>query len=305
MLTFIFAIFASILLLGAAAGYYFFFIALKRSSNKKAVLNALPKFKNDEETSFFEKITFEDRYQNSFDGLRLHAIYVKNESDRWVIIQHGYMSKAIFMDDIAEFFHKQGFNVLLPDARAHGDSQGTYIGMGWLDRMDVLMWINKISADRPNSQILLYGISMGAATMMMLSGEKLPTQVKGIIEDCGYSSIREECFYQLTEKFHVPSGIAGYVFFWSNIYACLLAKYNINDGDAKPCLSSSHLPVIFIHGSVDSFVPFYMLDQAYEASGSNDKQKYEFPKAEHGRAFASDPLRYQSILKDFIVRTIS
>lgn len=109
------------------------------------------------------------------------------------------------MANYAKMFYDMGYNVLLPDDRAHGDSAGEYISFGWLDRLDYLSWINKLLAVKgEDERILLFGVSMGGATMEMLSGENLPTQVKAIIADCGYSSIKEELIYLLKEQYHLP-----------------------------------------------------------------------------------------------------
>src|SRR5699024_6839140 len=109
------------------------------------------------------------------------------------IIAHGYMGDAESMYQFADMYHRLGYNVLVPDARGHGKSQGDYIGFGWPERKDYVKWIHEVlSQNGSKENIILHGVSMGAATVMMTSGEKLPTNVKAIIEDCGYSSIQAE-----------------------------------------------------------------------------------------------------------------
>ncbi len=138
----------------------------------------------------------------------MSAIYLPAEkkSDKTVIVAHGYMGNAETMANYAKMFHDLGYNVLVPDARGHGRSEGDYIGFGWPERKDYVQWIDKIIAETGQSQqIVLYGVSMGAATVMMTSGEKLPNNVKAIIEDCGYSSVDEELAYQLKDMFNLPS----------------------------------------------------------------------------------------------------
>lgn len=102
-------------------------------------------------------------------------------------------------------FADKGYSVLMPDARAHGESEGNLIGMGWPERFDILKWIDKIIESDPEAQIVLYGISMGAATVMMTSGENLPDNVKAVIEDCGYSSVFDELKWMANSMGHVPS----------------------------------------------------------------------------------------------------
>ncbi|GAY72145.1 hydrolases of the alpha/beta superfamily [Lentilactobacillus kosonis] len=103
-------------------------------------------------------------------------------------------------------FHQLGYNVLLPDARGHGDSQGNYIGFGWPERLDYDKWIAQvIHRQGSDSQIVVFGVSMGGATTMMVSGTKLPSQVKAFVEDCGYTSANDEIVYQAKQLYHLPA----------------------------------------------------------------------------------------------------
>ena len=141
--------------------------------------------------------------------LKLVADYVPaaKPTNKTVVVAHGYMNTKEFMAPQIKMFHDAGFNVLAPDDRGHGQSQGNYIGYGWPDRLDYLKWINQIIKKQgQQSQIALYGVSMGGATVMYLSGEKLPSQVKSIVEDCGYTSIIDELTYQAKAMFNLPNG---------------------------------------------------------------------------------------------------
>lgn len=144
--------------------------------------------------------------QISTDGLKLSAIYLPaTDSHKTAIVAHGYMGNAETMANYAKMFHDLGYNVLVPDARGHGKSEGDYIGFGWHERKDYVKWIDQVlETNGQSEEIVLYGISMGAATVMMTSGESLSTNVKAIIEDCGYSSVNEELAYQLNELFSLP-----------------------------------------------------------------------------------------------------
>ena len=122
----------------------------------------------------------EDVYITS-DSLRLHGKIFKNNSSKYVLVCHGYTSKAKHMAGFVNKFYSLGYNVLAADARAHGDSEGTKIGMGWPERFDVIEWIKLIISWEPNAQIILHGVSMGAATVLMASGEELPENVKIIM----------------------------------------------------------------------------------------------------------------------------
>lgn len=145
----------------------------------------------------------------SEDGLELVGYYIPANTitTKTVILAHGYSSKGKDMGGFAAFYYdKLGYNVLMPDDRGHGASKGDYIGFGWPDRKDYLLWIRKI-VDKvgEEGQIALHGISMGGATVMMISGEALPEQVKVIIEDCGYTSVYDQLAYQLERMYKLPT----------------------------------------------------------------------------------------------------
>ena len=126
----------------------------------------------------------------SDDGLELHAYRVDGSvPHRYAVLCHGYQNNATGMASYGKHLFDLGYTVLLPDARGHGESEGDYIGMGWPERRDVVRWCQQLIAEDPEAEIVLYGVSMGAATVMMASGEAdLPVQVRCVIEDCGYTS---------------------------------------------------------------------------------------------------------------------
>ncbi|CAH0247394.1 2-succinyl-6-hydroxy-2, 4-cyclohexadiene-1-carboxylate synthase [Peribacillus simplex] len=128
----------------------------------------------------------------SADQLRLSAKLYENNTQghKWAIVVHGYTGKNHQMIRWVRNFHENGYNVLAPDLRGHGKkSERDYIGMGWDDRKDMLLWIKQITDKDPQADIALFGISMGGAIVMMTSGERPPSNVKVIVEDCIYSSV--------------------------------------------------------------------------------------------------------------------
>ncbi len=150
----------------------------------------------------------EEITRTSRDGLRLHATFFPAEqpSSRTVLAIHGYKSCGLKEYSLfLEFYRSMGFNLLLPDNRAHGQSEGKYIGFGNPDRFDCVMWAEYL-ADRfgKDSFILLHGVSMGAATVLSASGESLPPQVKGIVSDCSYTSAWDEFKNEMQRTFHLP-----------------------------------------------------------------------------------------------------
>ena len=202
---------------GLLAGEYFFHIALDASTDKSALLKPAPGTEKEEKVPGEErnapeavtmlKAQYEEREIVSFDQLRLHGYLCrqKKPNKKWAVLIHGYDDSGMWFGREALAFYQAGFNLLLPDARGHGKSRGTYVGMGWHDRLDIKEWICWLVRQYPDSEIVLYGVSMGAAAVMMAAGEKLPSNVKAAVEDCGYTSAWSVLSYQMKSQFHLPA----------------------------------------------------------------------------------------------------
>ena len=197
----------------------------------------------------------------------------------------------------AEHFFNMGYNILIPDARGHGQSEGKYIGMGWHERLDIVRWAQWITTQYQNTKITLYGISMGAATVMMTAGEKLPYNVKCIIEDCGYASVRGEFQHVLNHYMKIPSFPILQI---SAIHTKLRAGYNyLKEGNATEQLKKCHIPILFIHGQQDTFVPFSMMQTVYEAA-AGEKQALIIPDAGHAECCMKNPDLYWKTIYHFL-----
>ncbi|MEG1857212.1 MAG: alpha/beta hydrolase [Pseudoflavonifractor sp.] len=239
-----------------------------------------------------------DRFLESRDGLRLHAYCASlSQSHKYVVICHGYMSQARLMGAPASHFYGLGYNVLLPDARGHGQSEGDYIGMGWHERLDILDWISTLVAADPEAQIVLYGISMGAATVMMVSGEELlPANVSCVVEDCGYTSAWAEFAEQLNALYKLP---AFPILNVTSLVTKVRAGYFFGEASAVAQVAKSHTPTLFIHGDADTFVPFRMLDEVYRAAAC-EKEKLVVPGAKHAAASSTNPTLYWTAVDAFL-----
>ncbi|PFD92623.1 alpha/beta hydrolase [Bacillus cereus] len=239
----------------------------------------------------------------SFDDLKLNGYEYRNQesSHKWSIVVHGYSGRASEMTKYIRHFYEKGYSVVAPDLRGHGNSQGDYIGMGWHDRKDIMLWIERILKEDPQAEIALFGISMGGATVMMTSGEDLPSNVKVIIEDCGYSSVIDEFTYQLKDLFHLPKFP---VMNAANTITKLRAGYDLNEGSAVKQVAKSKTPMLFIHGDADTFVPFEMLDEVYNAA-KVEKEKLIVPGAGHGEAEKIDSEKYWNTVWGFVERYIA
>ena len=218
----------------------------------------------------------------SKDGLKLvgYEIKARQNSNIWVIAVHGYMGSGTDMIQYVEKFRSYGYNGLIIDLRAHGRSEGQYIGMGWLDRYDLRMWIDKIIEENKNCKIILYGISMGASTVSMTTGEELPKEVKLAIADCGYTSVWEEFAVHLKKILHVLPFPLLYV---ASFMSKMFVGYGFKEASTIKQLKKSKTPTLFIHGKKDKFVPFSMLDKIYK-SAQCEKEKLEIEEAAHAES---------------------
>lgn len=247
--------------------------------------------------AWYEKVEHRVDEIKSADGLSLKGeIFSQKDSNLWLVAVHGYSSRRQGMFDIARFYYEKGFNVLAPDNRAHGESEGKWVGMGWLDRKDILIWLDKIIEENPDAKIILHGISMGGATVMMCAGENLPSNVKGIVDDCGYTSVWDIFSDELSVLFHLPSfpllNVASGI-------AKLRAGYSFGEASSLKSVSDAKVPMLFIHGEKDNFVHTDMVHKVYEACPTA-KKKLVVEGAGHGESYQKDPELYLKTVFDFL-----
>ena len=251
---------------------------------------------NDAQKWLEEKSNYSDKYIESYDKLQLHSYVVTQNSNKWAIVVHGYGGSGKLMSDKSKYFYDMGYNVLIPDLRGHGKSEGDYIGMGWKDRLDIISWINFIIKENPNAEIVLHGTSMGAATVLMTSGENLPSNVKAIVADCAYTSAWDEFSYQLETYLKVPSY---YILNVTNMVTKLKAGYSLKEASALESVKKATVPILFIHGDKDKFVPYSMMDKLYDATIS-PKEKLTIDGGEHANSDLVSPFLYWLTLEDFL-----
>ena len=251
---------------------------------------------NDAQKWLEEKSNYSGKYIESYDKLQLHSYVVTQNSNKWAIVVHGYGGSGKLMSDKSKYFYDMGYNVLIPDLRGHGKSEGDYIGMGWKDRLDIISWINFIIKENPNAEIVLHGTSMGAATVLMTSGENLPSNVKAIVADCAYTSAWDEFSYQLETYLKVPSS---YILNVTNMVTKLKAGYSLKEASALESVKKATVPILYIHGDKDKFVPYSMMDKLYDATIS-PKEKLTIEGGEHANSDLVSPFLYWLTLEDFL-----
>lgn len=223
---------------------------------------------------------------------RLHAIYAAapQPTDRTAVIVHGYTDNAVRMLMIGYLYnHDLGFNILLPDLHYHGESEGRAIRMGWRDRLDVLKWMEVANAIfGGNTRMVVHGISMGAATTMMVSGEAQQPYVKCFVEDCGYTSVWDQFSKELREQFSLPAFPLLHVASW---LCDLRYGWNFREASALGQVARCDRPMLFIHGDADDFVPTRMVYPLYEAK-PGEKELWVVPGAAHAMSYRDNREEY-------------
>lgn len=234
----------------------------------------------------------------SNDGLTLSGRYYHTADNApLAICFHGY--KSCWLTDFcggADIAFQMGQNVLLIDERAHGKSQGRTITFGIKERHDLICWVNyALSRFGPATKILLYGVSMGGATVLMASGLDLPSNVKGIVADCPYSSPLDIILTVGKHQGYPPKLIRPFII----LGAKLFGGFDILEISAEEAVRNSKIPILIIHGADDTFVPAQM-SEIIQNANPDIIHRFTFPGADHALSYMVDTPRYQGIIKQFI-----
>lgn len=237
------------------------------------------------------------------DGARLHAYYVAApEATRaTAVIVHGYTDNAIRMFMLAHLYnHELRYNVLLPDLHYSGLSDGDCFRMGWLDRLDVMRWMDVADSIFGGTQMVVHGISMGAATTMMVSGEEQRPFVRCFVEDCGYTSVWDEFEHELRGRFGLPAFPLLHVADW----LCGVEHgWTFREASAVEQVKKCRLPMLFIHGAADDFVPTWMVYELFEAK-PQPKEIWVVPGAAHAVSYRDNRDQYVWRVRNFVSRHI-
>lgn len=232
-------------------------------------------------------------------GARLHAYYKFADSltNKTAIVVHGYKVRALGMAHIAKMYDADlHYNILVPDLYAHGQSEGDAIQMGWFDRLDVMEWMKVADKLFGGSTLqVVHGISMGAATTMMVSGEN-PPEARCYVEDCGYTSVWDEYCQEVKNSY--PK--AFYPLLYTSSWLCK-ARYGWSFKEASPekQVAKCKKPMLFIHGSADDFVPTAMVHGVYAAKGG-EKDLWIAEGSVHARSYDDYPVEYTQKVSEFL-----
>lgn len=232
----------------------------------------------------------------SFDGLKLYGKYTINKnSNNWVILVHGYTANAKTMLSLADKYYKNGFSILAPDQRAHGQSEGTYTTFGIKEKEDIKAWMDWIKDINHDAKIIVHGESMGAATTMLLAGDN-PENLLAFIEDCGYTSFYDMQIDQL-------KGDLGFLVYPITFIANIIGKIRFSSDFHKSNIDSmknTKIPGLFIHGQADRIVPIQMCYKVYK-NHPGKKSLYTPKAADHAECKFYDQDEYFGKIFEFLV----
>ena len=239
----------------------------------------------------------------SFDGLTLRGQWIPAEKPiATIILFHGYHSHHL--NDFAAiygYYHSIGLNLLLVRQRAHGESDGKYITFGVDERRDALSWIDFHNRTHGVDNVFLGGMSMGASTVLFAAGEELPPNVRGITADCGFSSPAEILSHIIKKDFRLPPKL---VLPLMEVWARALGGFSFYECNSRDTLARAKVPILFIHGKADTFVPCHMSEVGY-ASCASAGELHLIEGAGHGRSYLYEPQRLRDALLSFFKRNLS
>ena len=244
-----------------------------------------------------EFVTIQSRDQLTLSGRYYHV----HDGAPLAIGFHGY--RSCWLTDFcggADIAFQMGQNVLLIDERAHGKSQGRSITFGIKERQDLLCWIEyALKRFGSDTKILLYGVSMGGATVLMASELNLPANVKGIVADCPYSSPLDIILEVGKQTGYPPKLIRPFVILGAKIFG----GFDVRETSAEEAVRHAKIPIIIIHGADDNFVPAAMSESIANAN-PDMITRYTFPGADHALSYMVDTPRYRKLVSDFMSKIL-
>ena len=269
------------------------------SKNDFDYLTSSPLFKEGCEW-FDEMATGDTEIYSPYLKRPIYSVIIPNKNEnkcnKWAFIVHGYTADVKSMSHYAKVYYEKGYNILMPHMVAHTPDKAKYISMGYYDRYMLLDWIEYILTLYPDDEIILHGVSMGAATVMLTSGESLPENVKTVIADCGYSSCYEEYASQM-KIMRIPTEP---LLSAANLVSKVRGNFDFKECSPLNAVIFSKTPTLFIHGEDDTFVPFEMMERLYEACSAPKKEMLPIPKAVHANAVYVNPDLYWKKVFEFI-----
>ena len=237
-------------------------------------------------------------------GYKLHAVYGAAcdpaHAQGTAVVVHGYTDNHLcFLNLVRMYRDSLNYNVMVPDLHYHGYSEGQAVQMGWLDRLDVRRFGDMAHQIWGDDFLVVHGVSMGAATTMMLSGDDLPEYYRAFVEDCGYSSVWDQFAHNLKDSFHLPPFP---VLNSASIVCKRKYGWGFKEASSVAQLAKCERPMLFIHGDKDDFVPFEHLQKNYDAKVKGYKEMWVAPGSEHAMAYKDHPAEYTQHVRAFLAK---
>ena len=231
------------------------------------------------------------------DGKIMIARSYTKGGNRWVVVLHGYGESMEDVTDIAMHYFNEGYNILIPDLRAHGESEGAFYGMGWLDRFDVINWIDTILEENPSAQIAIHGVDMGADTALMLAGEPLKSNIKVIVAEGAYT----RAYDVVKKEFKVrhPKLPSFPFLYMMNPVMKVWAGYSLVEADATKQVVNAKVPILLIAGNNDTYVDSEMTEELNQAI-SSPHEVITIANGAHGDCRYSDGETYYQKALEFV-----
>ena len=305
MALFLFALAAILVLMLISGGYVFFAGCYRRRENPWFDAEAL---KSTPYGKFSEHIVAAKQWLDvngaqqvsilNRDGLNLRGLWVPAENPKGtMLLVHGYRS-CVLVDFglVLDYYHKLGMNLLLPDQRSHGKSEGRFITFGVKESGDILEWLHFHNHTFGNYPVILSGLSMGASTVLYLADKQLPDNVKGIIADCGFTSPKAIISSVFTGVTHFP---AVPTIWFTDLFARVFAHFSLSEMDTRVTLAGNRLPIIMVHGTEDTFVPCEMTKEGFTVC-TGPKQLLLVDGAGHVVSYLHDRERYTNLVEAFL-----
>lgn len=246
---------------------------------------------------YYEGLTKEEIVLTSKDGLKLKGVFIEGDRylNRTMIFVHGITAGIPTSIKYAKLFLDKGWNVLMYDNRRHGESEGKYSTYGYYEKEDLDLFVEWVIRSKGNSEIIgLHGESMGAATVLQYA--EINDHVRFIIADCAYSNMNELMRVRIKEDTKFPIFPLLQL---ADLKTRRLAKFKFDDVSPIDAVKDSDIPVLFIHGKDDKFVPTYMSEKMYEAK-KGFKQIYTVEGARHAESIGVNRKKYEKVVFEFV-----
>ena len=260
---------------------------------------------NEEKIAWFYNQVLEEYEITNDKGFKLKAYFLPADkgSDVYVFCSHGYRGNGrLEFQNMAKFYHDKGYNIFIVDHQAAGESDGKYIGFGYHECKDCFSWLDFMRNEfGKNIQIILHGVSMGCATVTMMSGnDRLPSNVKFTVADCGYTSAHDEFMHNVGSIKTVAAPVINI----ASKFNKLISGYDFKDANPLEAVKTARVPMLFIHGSIDDFVPTKMAYELYN-NCTSEKDILIVEGAAHAESYPVDSTSYEAKINEFADKYIN